>query len=45
MERKTRMTEKEKVKNGMLYNPNYDPELTEERTKAKDFCMVIRVKL
>lgn len=38
MERKTRMTEKEKVKNGMLYNPNYDPELTEERTKAKDFC-------
>lgn len=32
------MTEKEKVKNGMLYNPNYDLKLTEERTKAKDIC-------
>lgn len=32
------MTEKEKVKNGLLYNPNYDKELMEERNKAKDLC-------
>lgn len=32
------MTEKEKVKQGLVYNPNYDKELIEERKKAKDLC-------
>ena len=32
------MTEKEKVKNGLMYNPNYDKELIEERMYAKDIC-------
>lgn len=32
------MTEKEKGKNGLLYNPNYDEELTKERNMAKQKC-------
>ncbi len=32
------MTEKEKVKLGLLYNPNYDAELISERTKTQDLC-------
>ena len=32
------MTEKEKVKQGLIYNPNYDEELTNERNKAKEIC-------
>lgn len=32
------MTEKEKVKNGLLYNPSCDKELIEERNQAKDLC-------
>lgn len=32
------MTEKEKVKAGKLYNPNFDKELTKERAIAKDLC-------
>ena len=32
------MTEKEKMKNKMLYNANYDEELLKERLKAKDLC-------
>lgn len=32
------MTEKEKVKVGKLYNPNFDKELTKERAIAKDLC-------
>jgi maltose O-acetyltransferase len=32
------MTEKEKVQNGQMYNPNYDEELIKERTNAQDIC-------
>ena len=32
------MTEKEKVQNGLLYNPNYNQELIQERTNAQDIC-------
>ncbi len=32
------MTEKQKVLNGLLYNPNYDKELIEERKYAKEMC-------
>ena len=32
------MTEKEKAKQGLIYNPNYDEELTKERNKAKEIC-------
>lgn len=32
------MTEKEKVRQGLHYNPNYDEELILERTRAKDLC-------
>lgn len=32
------MTEKEKVQKGLMYNPNFDKELTDERNKAKDIC-------
>lgn len=32
------MTEKEKAKNGELYNPMYDEELTTEHFKVKDLC-------
>ncbi len=32
------MTEKEKVKRGLLYNPNYDEELIRERTQAQELC-------
>ena len=32
------MTEKEKMLVGMLYDANYDEELLEERTKAKELC-------
>jgi len=32
------MTEKEKVKQGLEYNPNYDKELILERNRAKDLC-------
>ena len=32
------MTEKEKVQNGLMYNPNYDKELIQERTNAQDIC-------
>lgn len=32
------MTEKEKVKNGLLYNPNKDQELITERNSCKDKC-------
>ena len=32
------MTEKEKGKAGLFYNPNYDPELTKEREWVKDRC-------
>ncbi len=32
------MTEKEKAKNGELYNPMYDEELINERFKVKDLC-------
>jgi len=32
------MTEKEKAKNGLEYNPNYDSELIKERIKAKNIC-------
>lgn len=32
------MTEKEKVRQGLNYNPNYDEELILERTRAKDLC-------
>lgn len=32
------MTEKEKKQNQMLYDANYDKELTDERLKAKDMC-------
>ena len=32
------MTEKEKCRNGLHYNPNYDQELQEEMLKAADLC-------
>ena len=32
------MTEKEKVKQGLLYNPNYDEELIKERLQAQELC-------
>lgn len=32
------MTEKEKAKQGLLYNANYDKELINERFKVKDLC-------
>ena len=32
------MTEKEKVQKGLMYNPNFDKELTDERNKSKDIC-------
>ena len=32
------MTEKEKCKRGLMYNPNYDEELINERNKCKDLC-------
>ncbi len=32
------MTEKEKTKNGELYDHMYDEELTNERFKVKDLC-------
>lgn len=32
------MTEKEKMQQQLLYDANYDEELLEERTKAKDLC-------
>lgn len=32
------MTEKEKRDLGMIYNPNYDPELQKEMLKCKDIC-------
>ena len=32
------MTEKEKMIKGELYNADYDPELIDERTQAKDLC-------
>lgn len=32
------MTEKEKGKQGLLYNPNYDKALIQERNHAKDMC-------
>ncbi len=32
------MTEKEKCSTGMLYNPNYDPELQQEMMQAADAC-------
>ena len=32
------MSEKEKMLAGEIYNANYDKELIEERTKAKDLC-------
>ncbi len=34
------MTEKEKVKNGLPYNPNKDKELTEEKNQCKDKCYI-----
>ncbi|MFC3157869.1 maltose acetyltransferase domain-containing protein [Chryseobacterium arachidis] len=33
------MTEKEKCAKGLLYNPNYDQELTAERIAVKDLCL------
>ncbi|WP_294329075.1 sugar O-acetyltransferase [uncultured Chryseobacterium sp.] len=33
------MTEKEKCKAGLLYDANYDPELTQERIACKDLCL------
>ena len=39
------MTEKEKVKNGLMYNPNYDKELIEERlTYSKEEAKQIAVE-
>ena len=35
---KETMTEKEKCQMGLLYNPNYDPELQAEMLKAADMC-------
>lgn len=35
---KETMTEKEKCLMGLLYNPNYDPELQAEMLKAADMC-------
>ena len=32
------MTEKEKRDLGMIYNPNYDPEVQKEMLKCKDIC-------
>lgn len=32
------MTEKEKGRAGLFYNPNYDPELTRDREVVKDKC-------
>lgn len=32
------MTEKEKVKKGLMYNPNYDKELIKERLFSQDKC-------
>ena len=32
------MTEKEKCRAGMLYNPNYDPELQHEMMQTADLC-------
>ena len=36
--RENRMTEKEKMMAGMIYDANYDEELLKERMKAKDLC-------
>ncbi|RXM51023.1 MULTISPECIES: sugar O-acetyltransferase [unclassified Chryseobacterium] len=33
------MTEKEKCRAGLLYDANYDPELTQERIACKDLCL------
>ena len=33
------MTEKEKAAAGLLYDANYDPQLIEERARAKDLCL------
>ena len=33
-----KMTEKEKMLAGMIYDANYDKELIEERKIAKDLC-------
>lgn len=32
------MTEKEKARQGMLYDANHDPQLIEERTRCKELC-------
>ncbi len=32
------MTEKEKMLEGEIYNPNYDEELIKERAYAKNIC-------
>ena len=32
------MTEMEKMQQGLLYNANYDPDLTRQRTLCKDIC-------
>ena len=33
------MTEKEKAAAGLLYDANYDPEILQERARAKDLCL------
>lgn len=33
------MTEKEKAAAGLLYDANYDPQILEERARAKDLCL------
>ena len=37
-EKAGKMTEKEKMMAGMIYDANYDKELIEDRIKAKDMC-------
>ena len=34
------MTEKEKRDSGKLYDGNYNPEMLQEREKAKDLCFL-----
>ena len=33
------MNEKEKAAAGLLYDANYDPQLLQERMRAKDLCL------
>lgn len=37
------MTEKEKAKQGLIYNPNYDEELTKERNKGLEYAKPIEI--